>query len=83
VDICDGELVRRARAGDAGAFALLVERHFPPARALAARLCADPDDVDDIVQEAFLQAFAGRGPRSRRGAARPGPVRRMAGRHRP
>jgi RNA polymerase sigma-70 factor, ECF subfamily len=61
VDICDGELARRARAGDAGAFALLVERHFAPARALASRLCAHPDDVDDIVQEAFLQAFAGLG----------------------
>jgi RNA polymerase sigma-70 factor (ECF subfamily) len=61
VDICDGELVRRARAGDAGAFALLVERHFPSARALAARLCAHRDDVDDIVQEAFLQAFTGLG----------------------
>jgi len=61
VDICDGDLVRRARAGDAGAFALLVERRFPSARALAARLGAHPDDVDDIVQEAFLQAFAGLG----------------------
>jgi len=61
VDICDGELVRRARAGDAGAFSLLVERHVPSARALAARLCAYPDEVDDIVQEAFLQAFAGLG----------------------
>jgi DNA-directed RNA polymerase specialized sigma24 family protein len=61
VDICDGDLVRRARAGDAGAFASLVERHFPSARALAARLGAHPDDVDDIVQEAFLQAFAGLG----------------------
>ena len=59
MDIRDGELARRARAGDAGSFALLVERHFPSARALAARLCAHPDDVDDIVQEAFLQAFAG------------------------
>ena len=61
MDICDGELVRRARAGDAGAFSLLVERHFPSARALAARLCAHRDDVDDIVQEAFLQAFTGLG----------------------
>jgi Sigma-70 region 2 len=61
VDICDGELARRARAGDSGAFALLVERHFPPARALAVRLCAHRDDVDDIVQEAFLQAFTGLG----------------------
>jgi len=57
VDICDGDLVRRARAGDAAAFRLLVERHSPSARARAARLCGRADDVDDIVQEAFLQAF--------------------------
>jgi DNA-directed RNA polymerase specialized sigma24 family protein len=61
VDICDGALVRRARAGDAGAFSLLIERHVSSARALAARLCAHRDDVDDIVQEAFLQAFTGLG----------------------
>ena len=57
VDICDGDLVRRARAGDAGVFRLLVERHSLSARARAARLCGRADDVDDIVQEAFLQAF--------------------------
>ena len=61
MDICDGDLVRRALAGDAGAFALLIERRSAAARALAARLGAHPDDVDDIVQEAFLQAFAGLG----------------------
>lgn len=58
-NICDGDLVRRVRSGDAAAFRLLVERHSASARARAARLCAHPDDVDDIVQEAFLQAFAG------------------------
>ena len=47
----------RARAGDAGVFRLLVERHSLSARARAARLCGRADDVDDIVQEAFLQAF--------------------------
>ena len=57
MDIGDGELVRLARAGDAAAFRLLVERHQAMARARAARLCAQPDDADDIVQEAFLQAF--------------------------
>jgi RNA polymerase sigma factor (sigma-70 family) len=57
VDLGDGELVRLARAGDAAAFRLLVERHQAMARARAARLCAQPDDADDIVQEAFLQAF--------------------------
>jgi RNA polymerase sigma factor (sigma-70 family) len=59
VDIRDGDLVRRARAGDAGAFRLLVERHFRLASTFAARLGGHPDDVDDIVQEAFLQAFLG------------------------
>jgi len=55
--ISDGDLVRLARDGDAVAFRLLVERHLPMARARARRLCANPSDVDDIVQEAFLQAF--------------------------
>ena len=78
MDICDGDLVRQARAGDAAAFRLLVERYSPSARARAARLCGRADDVDDIVQEAVLQAFMAldrlRGP---------GPVRRLAGRHHP
>ena len=55
--ICDGDLVRLARDGDPVAFRLLVERHQPMARARARRLGANPSDVDDIVQESFLQAF--------------------------
>jgi len=55
--ISDGDLVRLARDGDAVAFRLLVERHLPMARARARRLCANPSDVDDVVQESFLQAF--------------------------
>jgi RNA polymerase sigma-70 factor (ECF subfamily) len=57
MDIPDGELVRLARDGDPAAFRLLVERHLPMARARAARLCPQPDDADDAVQDAFLQAF--------------------------
>ena len=57
MDIPDGDLVRLARDGDPAAFRLLVERHLPMARARAARLCPRPDDVDDAVQDAFLQAF--------------------------
>ncbi len=49
--------MRLARAGDSAAFRLLVERHLPMARARAGRLCSNPDDADDIVQESFLQAF--------------------------
>jgi RNA polymerase sigma factor (sigma-70 family) len=57
VGVSDGDLVRLARTGDAAAFRLLVERHRAMALARAARLGARPDDADDIVQEAFLQAF--------------------------
>ena len=57
MDVSDGDLVRLARAGDPAAFRILVERHLPLARARASRLCADPGDVDDVVQESFLQAF--------------------------
>jgi RNA polymerase sigma factor (sigma-70 family) len=55
--ICDGDLVRLARDEDPVAFGLLVERHQPAVRARAARLGADPGDVDDIMQESFLRAF--------------------------
>jgi RNA polymerase sigma factor (sigma-70 family) len=57
MDIQDGDLVRLARDGDPAAFRLLVERHLPMARARAARLCPQPHDADDAVQDAFLQAF--------------------------
>jgi RNA polymerase sigma-70 factor, ECF subfamily len=57
MDIGDGDLVRLARDGDPAAFRLLVERHLPMARARAARLCPQPGDADDAVQDAFLHAF--------------------------
>jgi RNA polymerase sigma-70 factor, ECF subfamily len=57
MEIPDGDLVRLARDGDPAAFRLLVERHLPMARARAARLCPQPHDADDAVQDAFLQAF--------------------------
>src|SRR6202046_2677863 len=55
--ISDGDLARLACDGDPVAVRLLAERYQPVARARAARLCLNPSDVDDIVQESFLQAF--------------------------
>jgi RNA polymerase sigma-70 factor, ECF subfamily len=55
--VSDGDLVRLARDGDPVALRLLVERHQPMVRARAARLCGNPSDVDDVVQESFLQAL--------------------------
>jgi RNA polymerase sigma factor (sigma-70 family) len=56
-DVSDGDLVRLARGGDPVAFRLLVERHQAMAQARARQLGPGPGDVDDIVQESFLQAF--------------------------
>ncbi len=55
--LSDGDLVELARGGDAAAFRLLVERYRPSARSRALRLCGDPHDADDIVQESLLQAY--------------------------
>ena len=60
-EIGDGDLVRLAVAGDQVAFRLLVERYQPMMRARAGRLCHDRHELDDVVQEAFLQAYVGLG----------------------
>jgi RNA polymerase sigma-70 factor (ECF subfamily) len=51
------ELLVRVQAGDRGAFDLLVRRYLPRARVIARRLLQDPDDADDLVQDAFLRAL--------------------------
>jgi RNA polymerase sigma-70 factor, ECF subfamily len=51
------ELLVRVQSGDRGAFELLVRRHLPRARLLARRMMQDPDDADDLVQDAFLRAL--------------------------
>ena len=53
----DDELVRRALAGDRGAFGALVERHQRRTYNLALRMLGREDDARDATQEAFLTAF--------------------------
>ena len=53
----DRELLIRVQGGDAGAFDLLMRRYLPRARVVARRLMQDPDDADDLVQDAFLRAL--------------------------
>jgi RNA polymerase sigma factor (sigma-70 family) len=55
--VSDQELVARARAGDRAAFAVLFERHRPVAAALIARILDRRQDVDDVLQEAAVQAL--------------------------
>ena len=53
----DRELLIRVQGGDSSAFETLVQRYLPRARTLARRLMQDPDDADDLVQDAFLRAL--------------------------
>lgn len=53
----DGELVRRARAGEEGALSALVRRHTDAVFRVAVSITGDPDAAQDVAQEAFLKAF--------------------------
>jgi RNA polymerase sigma factor (sigma-70 family) len=53
----DADLVAEAQAGDAPAFGHLVRRHAPIAKRMAV-LWGAGADADDVVQEAFVKAYA-------------------------
>jgi RNA polymerase sigma factor (sigma-70 family) len=54
----DDELVAATLGGDRSAFEALLDRHVDRVRMLAARMLL-PEDAEDVVQEALLQAFLG------------------------
>lgn len=56
VDV-DAELVRRAVAGDAKAFELLVIKYQRRVQRLIGRMVRDVDLVPDIAQETFIRAY--------------------------
>ena len=53
----DHEAISRARAGNTGAFAVLVERYHRPLLAFIHRIVRDPGLTEDLGQEVFLSAF--------------------------
>src|SRR4029453_16339736 len=55
----DATLVRMAREGDRGAFAVLVGRHRAMLVGLCRRVLGDPGLAEDAAQEAVLQAMLG------------------------
>lgn len=55
----DLELVRLAQAGDRRAFELLVVRHQRRLARYVSRYVRSPQEVEDLVQEAFLKAYRG------------------------
>lgn len=55
----DEELVREVRAGVSASFGVLVRRHRPRLRRAVHGVLRDRSEVEDVVQQALLQAFAG------------------------
>ena len=53
----DGILVANVRRGDSRAFDQLVRRHLRAAHAVARSQLRNPDDADDVCQEAFIKAL--------------------------
>lgn len=53
----DGELVRKARAGDERAFSSLVQRYMRSAYAVALSVTKRHEDAEDAAQESFLVAL--------------------------
>ena len=53
----DGRLVAEVQAGDRTAFGHLVRRHAPIAKRMAV-LWGAGADADDVVQDAFVKAYA-------------------------
>jgi RNA polymerase sigma-70 factor (ECF subfamily) len=57
MELTDAAFVSRARAGDADAFRVLVERHSRSLFRLAFRMTGNQQDAEDVVQESFLRAY--------------------------
>ncbi|TVS16126.1 MAG: RNA polymerase sigma factor RpoE [Gammaproteobacteria bacterium] len=53
----DARLVERVQRGDKRAFDLLMGKYQHRIQVLVARYLRDPDDVQDVTQEAFVKAY--------------------------
>jgi RNA polymerase sigma-70 factor (ECF subfamily) len=56
--VTDSELVERARAGEAAAFGELMTRHGQAVYRTALAALGSPADAEEVVQEAFVRAYA-------------------------
>jgi RNA polymerase sigma-70 factor (ECF subfamily) len=53
----DADAIARCRAGDAQAFALIVERYQGMVRGVVSRSLRDPEDTEDVTVEVFVRAY--------------------------
>jgi RNA polymerase sigma-70 factor, ECF subfamily len=68
--LADEELTQQIREGDQLAFEILFERHGGAAFSLAYRMCGRRTVAEDVVQDAFLSLWRGRGFDPARGSVR-------------
>src|SRR5689334_4023347 len=57
MELTDLGFVTKARAGDADAYRMLVERHSRALFRVAFRMTGNQQDAEDVVQESFLRAY--------------------------
>lgn len=55
--LADGQLIADAKAGDSDALEELIQRSWGPCMRVAKSLLRSPDDVADVLQNAFCRAF--------------------------
>ncbi len=55
----DDTLIHRTQAGDEGAFSDLMRKHYPFVYAIVIRIVKNPHDAEEVVQDAFLNAYRG------------------------
>src|SRR5215470_15526196 len=53
-DLADDELLAAARAGDAAALEELLERHQAQVYRFGMKMCRDPEDAKDVLQDTLL-----------------------------
>src|ERR1700733_15175447 len=57
MELTDQAFVTKARAGDADAYRVLVERHSRALFRLSFRMTGNEQDAEDVVQESFMRAY--------------------------
>jgi RNA polymerase sigma-70 factor (ECF subfamily) len=67
VDSTDQALLAASQAGDETAIGALLEKHLPAVYRFGVKMCRDPEDAKDVVQDTLLAAA--RGLRDFRGAS--------------
>src|SRR5262245_65277891 len=55
--LTDAEIVKRVRAGDRGLFEVLMRRHNQRVYRAARSVVKDERDVEDVMQQAYVNAF--------------------------